>query len=127
ADDFPVRRLVEIFEFEQFLGDDDFALHPDHFGYVGGAARTVAETFHMHDEVDGIRDLAADRLLRDFDVRHHHHVFHTSQAFARAVGVERSHRSIVAGVHGGQKVEALAAANFAKDDAIRTHTQCVDD
>jgi hypothetical protein len=41
------------------------------------------------------------------------------------VGVERTHRSIVAGVHRGEKVEAFRATNFAQDDAVRTHTQGV--
>ena len=72
-------------------------------------------------------DLAADRLLRDLDVAHHDHVFHTRQAFARAVGVERGHRAVVAGVHGRQEVETLLAANFAEDDAVGAHTQSVDD
>ena len=70
------------------------------------------------------------RLIASFGIlmsRHHHHVFHTRQAFARAVGVERRHRAVVAGVHGRQEVETLLAANFAEDDAVGTHTQRVDD
>src|SRR3546814_9546854 len=46
---------------------------------------------------------------------------------ARAVGVERAHRAVMAGVHRGQHVEALRSANFAQDDAVRPHTQGVDD
>ena len=71
------------------------------------------------------RDLAADGFLRDLDVAHQDHVFHTAQAFARAVGVERTHRSIVASVHCGEQVKALCAADFAKDDPVRAHTQGV--
>src|SRR4051794_9920801 len=59
ADDFPVRRLIEILELEQLLGNDHVAFHPDHFGDVGGAARAVAEALHLDDEIDRIRDLAA--------------------------------------------------------------------
>src|SRR5688572_880577 len=51
ADDFSVRTLVQIFELEQFLGDDDLALHADHFGDVGRAARTVTEALYLDDEV----------------------------------------------------------------------------
>src|SRR3546814_16851073 len=40
ADDLSVRRLVKIFELEQFLRDDDISLHPDHLGAVGRAARS---------------------------------------------------------------------------------------
>ena len=47
------------------------------------------------------------------------------EGFARAVGVERAHRAVVAGVHGLQKVERFGSADFADDDAFRTHTQTV--
>src|SRR5690242_8396353 len=62
ADDLPVRRLVEILELEQLLGDDHIAFHPDHFGDVGRPAGTVAQALHLDDEVDRIRDLTADGL-----------------------------------------------------------------
>src|SRR3546814_11547986 len=65
------------------------------------------------------------RSLWDLDVAHQDHVFHTAQALAGAVGVERTHGAIMAGVHCGQQIKALRAADFAKDDTIRTHTQSV--
>ncbi len=45
--------------------------------------------------------------------------------FARAIGVERAHRSVVAGVHGLKQVEGFRSADFADDDSFRTHTQAV--
>jgi hypothetical protein len=39
-------------------------------------------------------------------------MFSIRPAFARAVGVQRAHRAIVAGVHRGQQVEAFRATDF---------------
>src|SRR3546814_5514528 len=49
----------------------------------------------------------------------------SSDLLAGAVGMERTHGAIMAGVHCGQQIKALRAADFAKDDTIRTHTQGV--
>ena len=42
-----------------------------------------------------------------------------------AVGVQRAHRAVMAGVHGLQKVEGFRSAHFAHDDAFRAHAQAV--
>src|SRR5690606_38969288 len=83
------------------------------------------QALDLDDEVHAFRYLAADRFLRDLDVAHQDHVFHTAEAFARAVGVKRTHRAVVTGVHRREQVEALGAANFAQDDPVWTHTQRV--
>ena len=44
---------------------------------------------------------------------------------ARAVGMDRRHRSLVAGGHRLQHVEGFLAANLADDDAVRPHAQRV--
>src|SRR6202035_5992294 len=49
------------------------------------------------------------------------------QGLARIVGVQRAHRSVVAGIHGLQQVERFRSADFADDDALRAHTQAVAD
>src|SRR6185312_2384375 len=89
------------------------------------AARTVAQALHLHDQVDRFGDLPADRFLGYLDVAHQDHVLHTAEALARAVGVEGTHRTVVAGIHRGEEVETLRAANFAEDDPVRPHTQGV--
>src|SRR4029078_11397673 len=94
ADDLPVRALVDVLEREQFLGHDHVAFHADPLGDVGRAARAVAQALDLHDKVDRFRDLAADGFLRDLDVTHQDHVLHTAEALARAVGVERTHRTV---------------------------------
>src|SRR3546814_17362687 len=60
ADDLSVRRLVKIFELEQFLRDDDISLHPDHLHYVGLAAAAVPRRPSLDDETAPTRDMAAD-------------------------------------------------------------------
>src|SRR3546814_5060425 len=114
-----------IFELEQFLRDDHFAFHADDFGDVRDTAGAVAQTLDLNDQVYRIGDLAGNGFLWDLDVAHQDHVFHTAQALAGAVGVERTHGAIMAGVQCGQQIKALRAADFAKDDTIRTHTQGV--
>jgi len=52
ADDLPIGRLVEIFELEKFLGDDDVAFHANHLGDVRRPARAVAKALHLYDQVD---------------------------------------------------------------------------
>ena len=47
------------------------------------------------------------------------------KAFARAVGVQRAHRTVVTGVHGLQQVEGFRSAHLADDDPLGTHTQAV--
>ena len=42
------------------------------------------------------------------------------------VGVDRGERSVVTGIHGLQHVERFFAADLADDDAVRPHTQAVD-
>src|SRR5690606_8322553 len=116
---------VQILELEQFLRDNHVAFHPDHLGDVGDAARAIAQALDLDDQVDRVGDLLRDRFLRNLDVAHQNHVFHTAKTFARAVRVERTHRTVVTGVHRGEQVETLGAANLAHDDAIRAHTQRV--
>src|SRR3546814_5585488 len=61
ADDLAVLVLVEIFELEQFLRDDDVAFHADDLGDVGDAARAVAQALDLDDQVDRVGDLLRNR------------------------------------------------------------------
>ena len=56
---------------------------------------------------------------------HHDHRFETAEGLARAVGVQRAHRAVVARVHGLQQVERLRSAHLADDDALGPHAQAV--
>src|SRR3546814_4296056 len=50
---------------------------------------------------------------------------HTAQALAGRVAVQRAHGTVMAGVHRGEQVETLRAADFAQDDAVGAHAQGV--
>ena len=43
------------------------------------------------------------------------------------VGVDRSHRTFVASVHGLEHVEGFLASDFTHDDAVGAHTKAVDE
>jgi hypothetical protein len=70
-------------------------------------------------------DDLAHGLGRQRETAHGDHRFHTAEAFARAVGVDRAHRAVMTGVHRLQQVEHFGAAHLADDDAFGTHTQAV--
>ena len=64
AEQVAVLVLAEDVVEEDVLGDDGIAFHPEHFGDVGDAARTVAETGGLHDDVDRGDDHLADGAAR---------------------------------------------------------------
>ncbi len=110
---------------EDVLGGDDVALGADHLGDVGDAARAVAQTLGLDDDVDRIGDHLADGLRGQREAAHGDHRFQTGKRLARAVGVERAHRAVVAGVHGLEQIERLRSAHLADDDALGPHAQAV--
>ena len=60
---------------EDVLGDDDVALHAQHFGNVGDATRAVAQTRGLHDDVDRGHDHFADGAARKGVAAHGDHGF----------------------------------------------------
>ena len=56
---------------------------------------------------------------------HQHQRLEAGQRVARAVGVQRGERAVVARVHGLQHVQHLVAAHLADDDAVGPHAQRV--
>ncbi len=124
-DDAAVRVLADDLVDEQILGDDDVTFHAEHFGDVRDAAGAVAQARRLHDHVDRRDDHLAQRLRRQREAAHGDHRFDTRQRLARAVGVQRSHRAVMAGVHRLQQVEGLRSAHLADDDPLRAHAQAV--
>lgn len=108
---------------EDVLRRDGRALHLLHLGDVGDLAAAVAHARLMDDEVDGRRDLLADGALRQLEAGHHDHCLEAREDIARAVGVRRRQRTVMARVHGLQHVERLARADLADDDAVGAHAQ----
>jgi hypothetical protein len=94
---------------------------------AGDAARAVAQALGLYDDVDRRHDHIADRARRQVEPAHGDHALDARQRLAGAVGVERSHRPVMAGVHGLQEVECLGAAHLADDDALGAHAQAVAD
>ena len=121
----PLRVLAQHVVDEEVLGDDDVAFHPHHLGDVGDAARAVAQARGLDDDVDRAADHLADGARRQRIAAHGDHRFDARQRLARAVGVQRAHRAVVAGVHGLQQVERLGSAHLADDDALGPHAQAV--
>ena len=122
--------LVEaraVVEGEQVLQGDDVALHADHLGDVGDAARAVLETGLLDDQVDGAGDLLADGADRQVHAGHQHHGLETGERVTRGVGVQRRDRAVVAGVHGLEHVEGGGVADLTDDDAVGAHAQRVAD
>jgi hypothetical protein len=110
---------------EQVLGDDHVAFQADHLGDVGDAARAVAQAGRLDDDVDRADDHLLDGLRGQAVAAHGDHALDTADGFARAVGVQRAHRAVVAGVHGLEEIERLGATDFTDDDAFGTHPQAV--
>ena len=119
----PAPSIARILKGEDLLGLDDVVLHPAHLGDRDDAAHPVALALDLNDQVDGAGDLPADRLLRELATGHHDHVFETHDGIAGAVGVDRTERAVVAGIHRLEHVEALGTADLAQDDAVRSHAQ----
>src|SRR5690606_37402161 len=109
----------------EILGRDDVTFQPNHFRNVGDAAGTVAQACGLDDDIDRTDDDLAHGLLRQHIAAHGDHGFHAVEAFTRAVGVYRAHRTIVARIHGLHEIEYLGSAHFAHDDAFGPHAQAV--
>ena len=116
-----------VVEDEDVLQGDDVALHADDLGDVGDPARAVLEARLVHDQVDRGGDLLADRADRQVHAGHQHHGLEAGERVARAVGVHRADRAVVAGVHRLQHVERRGVADLADDDAVGAHAQRVAD
>src|SRR6202008_3749518 len=112
---------------EKILGDDDVAFRTHHFRDAGDAARTVAQALGLHDDVDRTHDHLANWFRRQGETAHRDHRFETLHGFARGIRVQRTHRTVVAGVHRLQQVERFGSAHFADDDPFRAHAQAVAD
>ena len=67
------------------------------------------------------------RLEGDLDLGHRGQGLQPHQRVLGAVGVDGGERAVVAGGHGLEHVEGLAAADLADDDAVGAHAQRVAD
>src|SRR4029453_9883726 len=116
-----------VVEGEDVLEGDDVALHADDLGDMGDAAGAVLQPRLVDDQVDGRGDLLADGPHRDVDPGHQDHGLQPRQHVAGRVGVDGGQRAVVAGVHGLEHVEGLAAPDLADHDPVGAHPQGVAD
>ena len=93
---------------------------------MGDAARSIAETRGLNEQIDGGGNLLPDGADSHVGVSHADHHFQAAQAVARGVGMQRGERSIVTRVHGLQHVERFLGADLSHNDAVGAHTQRVD-
>src|SRR5664280_3440856 len=66
-------RDASLLEEEYVLQRDDVLLHADHFRDVRDAARPIAETRGLNEQIDGRGNLRPDRTKAHVRVRHTHH------------------------------------------------------
>lgn len=123
TEDLAVAVEAGLLEAEDILRRDGRALNLLHLGDVGDFAAAVAQARLMDDQVDGRRDLLTDGALWQLEAGHHDHRLESREDVARAVGMGRRQRAVVARVHGLQHVERLARADLADDDAVGAHAQ----
>src|SRR6516162_3136475 len=110
---------------KKVLCNDDIAFHADDFGDVGDAPGAIAQTRGLHDDVDRSAQHLAYRARGEGIASHRDHGFNARERLARAVGVQRTHGAVMAGVHGLQQVEGLRSTHLADDDSFRAHAQAV--
>ena len=82
----------------------------------------VIQSGQLNDDIYGRGGLFAQSPLRQVDSRHQHHRFQTGKRITRAIGMDRTDRTVMTGVHRLHHVERLTPAHLADDDAIRSHT-----
>ncbi len=99
----------------------------DEDGDLGEAAGAVGAAAELDDDVDGGVDLVAERLEGDLHLGHGAERLEPHQGVLGAVGVDGGERAVVAGGHGLEHVEGLAAADLADDDPVGAHPQGVAD
>src|SRR5882724_6969971 len=81
ADDMSVGVLADYVVKEKILSDDGVAFHAHHLGNVRDAARTVAQTSRLDDDVDRRADHFADGSRRQRKSTHRDHRFAARQGF----------------------------------------------
>ena len=104
---------------------EDISLDSGDFGDAGNYTLPVGETGQLHDHTDRSGNLTANARDGHRHSRHAQHLFKAGDGISRSVGVNSRHRPFVPGVHGLKHVKSLFATNFAENDPVRAHAQCI--
>src|SRR5438477_1542302 len=121
AHDLPLAVEAFLLEAEDVLHGDDVHLHAGDFADGDDLARSVGEPGLLDDEVHRAGDLLADGLDGQVHAAHQDHGLEAAQRIAGGVGVQSRQGAVVAGVHGLEHVQRLAAAALAHHDAVGPH------
>ena len=73
----------------------------------------------MNQQMNSIANIGPDRLIRKLDARLQNAACESRECLLSGIGMDRGNRARMAGIQGLQKIERLASANLAQDDAIR--------
>src|SRR5699024_11463029 len=109
-------------------------VQPKLFTATGGDHRdlvdppgTVGPPAQVHDRVDGVVHLVADRVVGHVPLTHGGKGLQPVDGVLGGVGVHGHQRPVVAGVHGVEHVYVLRTTHLTDDDAVGPHTQGVTD
>src|ERR1700687_2275125 len=114
---------AELLENKELLELDIAVFDSGDLGHADDAADTTTQPGLLNDQVDGGPDRLPDSPRRQVLSRLEHKGLETDQALVRVVGVDRGHRTIVAGVHGLEHVQRLTTSTLTDDDPVGSHTQ----
>jgi hypothetical protein len=83
--------LATVLEREELPRSNDIALHTRDLDHALHPPDPIPHALDMYDEVESARNLHTDRLERQIEVRHHHHVFDAVERVTRGIGVDCRH------------------------------------
>src|SRR5699024_11581352 len=86
---------------------------------------SVGSAFDVDDEIDRGREMIANGLEGQSDTSQQYEGFQTPKRIFAVVGVNGRQRTVMAGVHGLDEFEGFRASDFAEQNPIGSHTQCV--
>src|SRR5699024_8994443 len=134
ARDVPGQREVPELAFHGPVGADGQRVEPQDrvqtklFTATGGDHRdlvdppgTVGPPAQVHDRVDGVVDLVADRVVGHVPLTHGGKGLQPVDGVVGGVGVHGHQRPVVAGVHGLEHVDGLRTTHLTDDDAVGPH------
>src|SRR5438270_170572 len=100
------------------VGTNNIAFHAADLADALDPPNSIAHALDLHEDIDGTRNLRAQRSQRQIRRRHQDHVFEPEQRITGRVRVDRAHRSIMASIHRLQHVESFTSSHLADDYAI---------
>jgi len=95
------------------------------FSNMDHSPAAVMHAGDMDDNVQRVYDLLQSDAPRFMLSAHADHIFESGYGIQRIVGMQRSHGSIVAGIHCLKHFRRFRSPHLANDDPVRTHPEGV--